>query len=236
MAASPDPLLVAIDAKASFKGTDFAAQYTVVQKKANQGESSTTLAVFRRDSEDKYVLVVLEPVADRGKGVLKIGNNLWKYDPASKRFEVSSAKDRLQNSSVRFSDFSASTFAKDYTVVAKGSEKLGATLCTVLTLEAVSDTVPFARVKIWVSADHLIRMREDYSLSGQLLRTTAIPSYAKSGNYSVPNGIVVVDQLSGKDGEAAREFERTLVSIKSPQFGKQDDLTFSQAYIEKLSR
>jgi len=48
--AAQDKLLAAIDAQASYADTDFSAEYTVVQKKAGQGESSTTLAVYRRES------------------------------------------------------------------------------------------------------------------------------------------------------------------------------------------
>lgn len=227
-AAQPDPLLTAIDIQASYLGTDFSAEYTIVQKKTDQGESSTTLAVFRRDSEDKYVLVLLKPDADKGKGILRIGNNLWKYDPISRRFDVTSAKDRFQNSNARFSDFNASTLAKGYKIVEKSSEKLGKLETTVLTLDAQNDEVTFSRIKLWVTtADNLIRKREDYSLSGQLLRTTAIPSYTKIGTRSVPNTVVMLDQLSG---------ERTLISIANPRFEKLGELIFSQAYLEKLRR
>jgi len=219
--------LKAVDLQASYLGVDFSAEYTVVQKKADQGESSTTLAVFRRDSQDKYVLVILKPDADKGKGILRSGNTLEKYDPISRRFDVSSAKDRFQNSNMRFSDFNASTLAVDYKVIKKTSEKLGKLDTTVLTLEAQNNEVSFSRVKIWVTSDNLIRMREDYSLSDQLLRSTAIPKYVKIGSRSVPVNIVMVDNLSG---------ERTLITISNPQFEKLGELIFSRDYLEKLRR
>ncbi len=222
-----DALLAAIDVQASYLGVDFSGEYTIVQKKTDQGETSTTLAVFRRDSEDKYVLVFLKPEADKGKGILRIGNNLWKYDPISRRFDVSSAKDRLQNTNARFSDFNASTLEKDYKLVAKTSEKLGKLDTTVVTLDARNDEVTFPRIKLWVTADKLIRKREDFSLSGQLLRTTAIPAYTKIGVRSVPNNVIILDELSG---------ERTLITVANPRFEKLGELIFSQAYLEKLRR
>lgn len=223
-----DPLLSAIDVQASYLGVDFSAEYTIVQKKPDQGETSTSLAVFRRDSEDKYVLVLLAPDADKGKGILRIGNNLWKYDPISRRFDVTSAKDRFQNSNARFSDFNASTLARDYRTVEKATEKLGKLDTTVLTLVAQNDEATFSRMKLWVTtADNLIRKREDYSLSGQLLRTTVIPAYTKIGTRAVPNTATMVDQLSG---------ERTVISIANPRFEKLGELIFSQAYLEKLRR
>jgi len=227
VSALPDATLTAIDVQASYLGIDFSAEYTIVQKKADQGESSTTVAVFRRDSEDKYVLVLLKPDADKGKGMLRIGNNLWKYDPLSRRFDVTSAKDRFQNSNARFSDFNASTLAKDYKIQGQSQETLGKMETTVLSLEAQNDEVTFPRIKLWVTDDNLIRKREDFSLSGQLLRTTAIPTYTKMGTRSVPNKVVMLDQLSG---------ERTLISIANPRFEKLGDLIFSQSYLERLQR
>ncbi len=231
-----DKVLAAIDSQASYADTDFSAEYTVVQKKAGQGESSTTLAVYRRDEEDKYVLVLLKPEADKGKGVLRIGNSLWKYFPTSRRFEVTSAKDQLQNSNVRYSDFNASTLAKDYKVTQMVTEKLGKLDTTVLTIEALNDQVTFPRAKLWITADSLIRKREDYSLSGQLLRTTAIPTYTKIGHWSVPNALIILDQLSGETINGAFVNDRTIVTIAKPQFEKLGDLTFSQAYLERLGR
>ena len=222
-----DALLASIDRQESYFGTDFSAEYTILQKKADQGESSTTLAVFRRDSDDKFTLVILKPDADKGKGVLRIGNNLWKYDPVARRFDTSSAKDRFQNSNARFSDFNASTLAKDYSVTLKSAEKLGKLDTTLLSLQARNDEVTFPSSKIWVTADNLIRKREDYSLSGQLLRISLIPTYSKIGPRSVPNTVVMVDQLSG---------ERTVIMVAKPNFDKLGELIFSQAYLEKLQR
>jgi len=234
--AAEDQMLAAIDTQASYLGTDFSAEYTVVQKKAGQGESSTTLAVYRRDQDDKYVLVLMKPEADKGKGVLRIGNSLWKYFPESRRFEVTSAKDQFQNSNVRFSDFNASTLAKDYKVNQSSAEKLGKLDTTVLSLEALNDQVTFPLVKLWVTADNLVRKRADYSLSGQLLRTTYIPTYTKIGSRSVPNSLIILDELAGETVSGKFVNDRTVVTIADPQFSKLGDLTFSQAYLERLGR
>jgi hypothetical protein len=240
--AAEDKILAEIDSHASYIGADFSAEYTVTQRKAvddktgKSNETSTTLAVYRRDAEDKYVLVMLKPEADKGKGILRIGNSLWKYFPVSRRFEVTSAKDQLQNSNVRFSDFNASSLAKDYKVVSTDTEKLGKLDTTVVTLVALNDQVTFPRAKLWITADYLVRKREDYSLSGQLLRTTAILTYTKIGQWSVPNELIILDQLSGQMVNGTFVNDRTLVKIANPQFEKLGDLTFSQAYLEMLGR
>ena len=68
--------------------------------------------MFRRDRENTYLIVITKPEEDRGKGYLKSGNNLWFYDPVSRRFTFTSAKDRFQNMNARNSDFTRSNLAR----------------------------------------------------------------------------------------------------------------------------
>jgi len=130
-------ILRVIDTQVSFLNQDFAAEYIVTQEKPGQGNSTTKAAVFRRDREDKFLILVLEPPSDKGKGYLKISDTLWIYDPASRRFNVSSARNRFQNSNARNSDFTSSTLAKDYRIVAESAQKLGVYATRVYDLEAV---------------------------------------------------------------------------------------------------
>ena len=53
----------------------------------------------------------------------------------------------------------------------------------------------------------------------------AIPTYTKMGDHSVPNVLVILDNLS---------LERTIITVSEPQFANLGDLTFSQAYLESI--
>lgn len=214
--ASLDSLLRRVDALISFTDTDLSAEYQIATKDPG-GSTSTTLAtMFRRDARDQYLIIILEPVIDKGKGYLKEGDNLWLYDPVGRVFTFTSAKERFQNSGARNSDFARSNYSGDYKAVTSYREKLGAFSCTVLTLEAKNDRVSFPKVKIWVSdGDDLVRKIEDYSLSGQLMRSTAIPSYQKLGNRWLPLALVIQDRLKFKTVAGKTEYERTTVTIKS---------------------
>lgn len=235
-----DPLLVAIDSRASFRDTDFSAQYTIVQRKANQGTSTTVLTMYRRDAEAKFLLVLLEPEADRGKGILQQGALIRKYNPTDKRFDVTNSKEQLRNSNIRLSDFQPASFARDYKIVARAVAKLGRGEkqldTTVLTLEALNDSVTFPKVKLWVTADNLIRAREDYSLSGTLLRTMGVTEFTKIGDRSVPSSFVIIDELRGAEEKGVYIKERTAVTVASATFKAVDNLTFSDAYLMGLSR
>lgn len=229
-------ILQTIDQQVDFDSGDFSAEYTITQEKPGQGSSTTRAAVFRRDRDDKFVILILDPVLDRGKGYLKIGNNLWLYDPLARRFTVTSARDRFQNSNAQTSDFFRIRLANDYRVVSRASERLGVYNTQVYELEATHNDVSFPRMKIWVDESNLVRKSEDYSLSGQLIRTTAVPSYQRVGQTYVPVQMVIVDALQGRNIDGRFVNERTTITVAKPSGSSIPDLVFTQAYLERSSR
>jgi hypothetical protein len=90
-------------------------------------------------------------------------------------------------------------------------------------------------MKIWISEDALVRKAEDYSLSGQLLRTSAIPDYYKIGRRFVPKAILLVDALRGSTINGVFVNEKTQITISKPSFDKVDDSVFSKTFLEKVS-
>ncbi len=228
-------MLKEVDDLVTFKGTDLSAEYTIVKRDPDGSSSTTVAAMFRRDSEEKFLVLVLQPVSDKGKGYLKQGNNLWLYDPIGKGFTFTSAKERFQNSSFRVSDFTGSNYAGNYKISSIKQEKLGKFNCTVFDLEAVTKSVSFPKVKIWVSEDNLVRKLEDYSLSGQLMRTSAFPSYQKVDKRWVPAKIIIQDHLVFRKVGSKTEYERTTVDIKNPSLNKQPDSLYTKEYLERVN-
>jgi outer membrane lipoprotein-sorting protein len=228
-------ILAKIDAQVTFMNSDYSAQVDIVQDKPNEGQSFTRVDLFRRDKDSEYLMLVLKPDSDKGKGYLKIGNNLWLYDPVAHRFTVTSAKDRFQNSNARNSDFTRSSLAEDYRIVRSYPEKLGVFDTTVYELEAIRDDVTFPRTKLWVTPDNLVRMTKDYSLSGQLLRITAIPTYQKVGNRYVPVKMLIIDELRGKMVNGRFEHEKTQITISKPSLDPLPDIVFTRTYLEKMA-
>ncbi len=112
-------MLEKADALVSFPGQDFSAEYTIVKEVPREGRTTTVAVIFRRDSDEKYVIVIVEPEINKGQGYLKAGDTLWFYDPESRRFNSTSSKERFQNTNARNSDFTRSTLAQDYNVVSR---------------------------------------------------------------------------------------------------------------------
>jgi len=236
LAANDHELLERADSHVSYPESDFSARYTVVQQKPGQGRSTTVAAVFRRDAENMYVVIVLKPEVEKGQGYLKKGGTLWFYDPESGRFNSTSASERFQNTNMRNSDFTQSTLAEDYKAVKGEDTTLGRYECRLLTLKATAEDVTYPRMKIWISEEGLVRKSEDYSLSGQLLRTTAIPSYHKINGKYVPKKILLIDELKGAKVDGEFKHEKTQITIEKPSFENISDSVFSKSFLESVSQ
>ena len=231
-----DPRLLRIDAALSFTEGDFSAEYTIVQDKPGEGKILSKAAVFRRDAVDTYLILMIEPAEDKGKGYLKAGDGLWFYDPADRRFTFTNAEERFRESNARNSDFGRSTYATDFRVTAERRETLGKFDCAALDLEATSSKATFPKSRLWVTDDGLVRKVEDYSLSGQLMRTIATPSYQKVGGHYAPTMILIVDNLRGKQVEGKFVGERTQITITKASTAPQPDAIYSKAYLEKVAK
>jgi outer membrane lipoprotein-sorting protein len=235
-AISDQELLAKVDSLVSYYGTDFSAEYTIVQEKPGQGLSTTVAGVFRRASRETFVIVIMQPLINKGQGYIKQDKTLWFYDPESRRFNTTSNADRFQNTNARNSDFTRSTLAQDYKVTAGENARLGRFDCRLLTLEAITTAVTYPKMKVWISDDGLLRKSEDYSLSGQLLRTSAIPDYYQIGGRFVPRQLLFVDALRGAVINGVFTNERTQISIAKPSFSKVADSVFSKTFLETVNQ
>ena len=112
--------------------------------------------------------------------------------------------------------------------------------CVMFTLKAKVESVDYPMLKLWVTKDDgLVRKKEDYSLSGQKLRTTAIPSYqlVKSAekNYSIPVSMLIQDNLKGKKISGKVQYEQTQITIRNVEFAKVADTVYTKPYLEMMS-
>lgn len=224
----------------AFYSTDFTASYEVAQQKPGEGRSVTNATIYRRDSELKWTILIQAPLKDKGKGYLQTENSIWFYDPADRRFTFSSSKDKFQGTNANTSDFAPQKYSSDYTIAAFEETKLGKFECVLFTLKAKGKNVDYPQIKLWVTKDDgLTRKKEDYSLSGQKLRTTAIPSYQKvyeSGlPYQIPVSMVIQDNLKGKKINGKMSYESTSISISNATLEKQDDAVYTKPYLELMS-
>ena len=235
-----EALLKKAENNTAFYETDFKGSYTVVQNKPGEGQNVTEAIMYRRDKTGVWTILVTGPAKEKGKGYLQFDSNIWFYDPADKRFTFTSAKDKFQNTNANNSDFAPQHYARDYSIESAEEVTLGKMNCVLFTLKAKVDSVDYPMLKLWITKnDGLVRKKEDYSLSGQKLRTTAIPSYqlVKAGDksYSIPVSMLIQDNLKGKKISGKVQYEQTQITIRNVEFAKVPDTVYTKPYLEMMS-
>ncbi len=228
--ADPDfnQMLKDIDNLGSFEDSDFSCVYTFVSEKPGEETEVTQARMFRRDSKEQFVMLILKPEYQKGQGYLKVDENVWFYDPESRKFTHSSMKENVQNSEAKNSDMDGLSLSEDYQVAGWELGMLGSFETYILDLKALNDEVTYPRLKVWVRTDSTIVLKEeDYSLSNRLMRTTYFPKYVKVGEKYIPSQILIVDNL--------QEGEKTQLTMKNPSIADLPDSVFSKAYIERVN-
>lgn len=228
--ADPDfiKMLEEIDNLGSFDDTDFSCVYTFVSEKPGEETEVTQARMFRRDESEQFVMLILKPDYQKGQGYLKVDENVWFYDPESRKFTHSSMKENVQNSEARNSDMDGLSLSEDYEVASWEKGVLGNFETYILNLAALNNEVTYPKLKLWVRTDQTIVLKEeDYSLSDRLMRTTYFPKYVKVGDKYVPSQILIVDNL--------QEGEKTQLTMKNPSIADLPDSVFSKAYIERVN-
>lgn len=229
--AEPDiaGIITEIDRMASFEDTDFSCTYTLVSEKPGQDPETFKVRLFRRDRQEKFLILFLEPETQKGQGYLQIEDNLWFYDPESRKFNHSSFKENLSDSEAKNSDMRASSLAEDYAVKGYTEDKLGKYDVYVVTLSATNDEVPYPTLKMWIStADHLMLKIESYSLSNRLMRSSYYPNYVRIGDRLLPSRMLFVDELA--------KGEKTQATISDASFAALPDSVFTKAYLERVNK
>jgi outer membrane lipoprotein-sorting protein len=230
-AAEPDipGIIAAIDRMANFRDVDFSCTYTMVSEKPGEDPEVFKVRVFRRDREEKFMILFLEPETQKGQGYLQIEDNLWFYDPESRKFNHSSFKENLSDSEAKNNDMRASSLTDDYAVQGYVEAVLGKYEAYVVTMAAKNDEVPYPTIKMWISkGDSLVLKIESYSLSNRLMRTSYYPSYVKIGDRYLPSRMLFVDELNTG--------EKTQATIKDPSVAALPDSVFTKAYLERVNK
>ena len=223
-------ILQEIDAQKNFDQTDFSAVMTMVSKDPEGGSEKSVVRMFRRDAEDAFLMLIQEPTVKKGQGYLNIGDNLWFYDPESRKFSHTSMNDKFNDSDVNNSDFRMSSLADDYQVSSAEDGRLGSYEVYILELEARNNEVTYPARRIWVSTENRVILKsEDCSAGGRLLRTGYFPSYAKVGEdgYIATSRIFKDELIDGKQ----TSLQLTDISTRSLP-----DSIFTKSYVERVNR
>jgi outer membrane lipoprotein-sorting protein len=221
-------MLAEVDKLSNLGDKDFSALMTMISEDPDTGIEKTKVLQFRSDDDDKFLLLIQEPIVKKGQGYLMIDDNLWFYDPESRKFSHTSMKEQFNDSDANNSDFNTSSLADDYQVTSIEDGKLGNYSVYVLEIEATNNEVTYPKRKMWVTKGNVLVLKsEDYSASGRLMRTSYYPSYTKSEGNFIPTKMIFVDELI--------EGKKTTISVSDISFKDIPDSVFTKSYVERVN-
>jgi len=222
-------ILETLDAQSDFTGKDFAAVYTIVSQKPGEKDSVTQVRMFRRDSKKQFAMLVVLPEVNKGQGYLREDDNVWFYDPTSRKFSFSSIKENIQNSEAKNSDLTRKSILDDYEVTGTKEGTVGKIAVWIIDLKAKTSEVSYERSVMYVRKDKTMLLKqEDYSVSGRLMRTSLYPKYVELEGRLMPSQILIVDELNPG--------ERSQLTLTEQSLATLPDKVFTKAFLEQVNK
>ncbi|MCF0242313.1 MAG: outer membrane lipoprotein-sorting protein [Treponema sp.] len=222
-------ILEATDDVLAFHG-DYSATLSLVIEKPGKPKESVQFKVFQRTESKLLTLVQLFPEADKGKGFLMEGDNIWSYDPISRKFSHTSMKEALADSDVKVDDVNKDDkhWRINYNVEGFEEGKLGAYSVNIITVKAKTSEPSYVKTKYYIRQDvPLVLKMEDFSGSDRLMRTTLVPKYTKVPAGYVATQSIVRDELN--------KGEQTTQVVSDLTFDNLPNKIFTKAYLEGLN-
>jgi Outer membrane lipoprotein-sorting protein len=228
-------MLKVIDERQQNQG-DYRSVAYLEQKERGKADTAFVITFFRRDADDKLMLLFTQPKTEAGKGYLRLDKNLFFYDPTVGKWERRTERERIGGTSSNRQDFDESRLAVEYTPSYVAEEKLGKLDVHHLTLKSkdgVDVAFPMVDVFIDKTTGNILK-RQDKALSGKLLRTTYYPKWSKLYSESkkadvyFPGEIRIFDEVE-KGTSSTIVFSETDLRPLDPNL-------FTKAWLESKSR
>jgi outer membrane lipoprotein-sorting protein len=215
---------------------DYRSSVYIEQKEKGKVDVIYDAIVFRRSEDQKFLILFTKPKASQGQGYLRIDKNLWFYDPAVGKWERRTERERIGGTNSRRSDFDESRLALEYDPEDAGVEKLGVYTAQVMTLKGKPGLdLAFPTVKLWVDqATSNVLKRQEFALSGRLLRTSYYPKWKRIFSESKKDHIWYPQEIRFYD--EVEKANSTLILIRSVDLRRLDPNIFTKAWLEAQSR
>jgi hypothetical protein len=228
-------LLRTVDERQRQKG-DWRATAYFEQKEKDKVAVVYETEYFRRSADERFLLLFLRPKAVAGQGYLRIERNLWFYDPSVGKWERRTERERISGTNTRRSDLDESRLTDEYEPSDGGEEALGVYDTYWLRLKGKAGLdLAFPELRVWIDKQTKnILKRQEYALSGRLLRTayytkwTRVYSASKKADVWYPGEIRLFDELERANS--------TVTAIRSIDLRPVDENVFTKAWLESKSR
>ncbi|MDD9942932.1 MAG: outer membrane lipoprotein-sorting protein [Myxococcales bacterium] len=228
-------MLKVVDERQANQG-DWRSLVYMEQKEKGKATVVYEAQIFRRSEDQRFVILFTKPKASAGQGYLRIDDNLWFYDPSVGKWERRTERERIGGTGSRRSDLDESRLAEEYDPEDAGQEKLGVFDAQVLKLTVKPGVdVAFPVIKLWIDkASNNVLKRQEFALSGRLLRTAYYPKWkkvyseSKGGDTWYPQEMRFFDEVEKEN--------QTLILVRAVDLKKLPPNLFTKAWLESKSR
>jgi hypothetical protein len=215
---------------------DYKSVVYLEQKEKDKMDAVREALVYRRDADDKLMILFSKPKSEQGKGYLRLEKNLWFYDPNVGKWERRTERERIAGTDSRRADFDESRLAEEYDPTYEGEEKLGAFTVHRISLKAKPNVdVAYPLLKLWVDkATSNVLKRQEFALSGKLMRTAYYPKWQKLYSESKKADVWYPQEMRFYD--EVEKANSTVVLIKTVDLRPLEANIFTKAWLEAKSR
>ncbi|WP_136443387.1 outer membrane lipoprotein-sorting protein [Pacificoceanicola onchidii] len=202
------PAFAANNAATILKKTDairnpqrsFAVDVSLINYERGKVKEKTSVTTYSRPTGSQFQTLVHinAPSADRGKILLRNGNNLWLYDPSSKASVRISPRQRLLGNASN-GDVVSSNLVGDYNVSLSGSETVAGGdkknySCHKLRLTQKASSAPYSAVDFWVDQKSNQPIKgKYYTSSGKLIKVAWYRKLKNAMGATRPTEIIIAD-------------------------------------------
>ena len=203
--AAPDAqsILAASDAVRN-PAKPFGVVVTLIEYRNRKQTESNALEVYSKADKTggqyRTLIRFVDPPRDANKLMLKSGNDLWFFDPASKASIRLSPQQRLLGQAAN-GDVVTVDLAKDYKAELLGEEEVAdgervRRRCHKLRLIALSPDVTYHQVEMWIETGSARPVKSlFYAESGRLLKTAYYRKFLPQLGMERPSEVVIIDGL-----------------------------------------
>ena len=215
---------------------DYKAMVFLERKEKDKNDLVYQLVVYRRDADDKLMMLFLKPKAEAGRGYLRMDKNLFMYDPTTGKWDRRTERERIGGTDSRRADYDESRLAEDYKAAYVGEEKLGRFKVHHLKLTAHKKAdVAFPVMHLWVdqATGNMLKSQE-HAQSGKLMRSSYYPKWKKM--YSESKGADIYFPKEIRIFDEVEKGNRSTIVIQKVDLGKLKANLFTKAWLESRSR
>ena len=213
---------------------DYRALAYLEQKEKDKTDTAREAVLYRRSDDQKLMILFTKPKGEAGKGYLRLEKNLWSYDPTTGKWDRRTERERIAGTDSRRADFDESRLAEEYTATFAGEGRLGDFDTWIVDCKVKPGVdVAFPVLKLWVDqASGNVLKRQEFALSGRLMRTSYYPSWKKLYSESkradvwYPGEIRIYDEVEKTNS--------TVVVFKSVDLRPLESNIFTKAWLASV--